>query len=108
MADFEDRKVDLGRTLTPVPALANNNDWEEKASVGSSEDLKAELELSPEERRAERRFLWKLDLVYCLVAMIAFIFKIVDQYNIQNAYVSGMKEDLNLHGNEYNWFTTYL
>lgn len=40
--------------------------------------------------------------------MIAFIFKIVDQYNIQNAYVSGMKEDLKLYGNEYNWFTTYL
>lgn len=106
MADIEDPKVDLGRTLTPVPAL--NNDWEDKTEVGSTEELKAEVELSPEEKRAERRFLWKLDLIYCLVAMVAFIFKIVDQYNIQNAYVSGMKEDLNLHGNEYNWFTTYL
>lgn len=107
MADFEDRKVDLGRTLTPVPALTAN-DWVEKSSVHSSEDLKADAELTPEEKRAERRFLWKLDLVYCFVAMVAFIFKIVDQYNIQNAYVSGMKEDLKLFGNEYNWFTTYL
>lgn len=26
----------------------------------------------------------------------------LDQTNISNAYVSGMKEDLNLQGNEYN------
>lgn len=26
----------------------------------------------------------------------------LDQTNISNAYVSGMKEDLNLYGNEYN------
>lgn len=56
MADFEDRKVDFGRTLTPIPALTAN-DWVEKSSVESSENLKTEAELTPEERRAERRFL---------------------------------------------------
>lgn len=29
-------------------------------------------------------------------------FRIMDQTNINNAYVSGMKEDLHLHGNELN------
>lgn len=28
--------------------------------------------------------------------------------DISAAYVSGMKEDLNLHGNEYNYFTTFF
>lgn len=28
--------------------------------------------------------------------------------NIANAYVSGMKEDLNIHGNQYNLLTTFF
>ncbi|KAH8651570.1 putative allantoate permease [Tricladium varicosporioides] len=32
----------------------------------------------------------------------------LDQQNINNAYVSGMKEDLRLYGNELNYFTTYF
>lgn len=27
--------------------------------------------------------------------------------NISNAYVSGMKEDLNMYGNQLNWMTTF-
>lgn len=27
--------------------------------------------------------------------------------NVSNAYVSGMKEDLNMYGNQLNWMTTY-
>ncbi|WYZ40239.1 hypothetical protein EsH8_IV_000580 [Colletotrichum jinshuiense] len=34
--------------------------------------------------------------------------QVLDQTNISNAYVSGMKEDLNLYGNELNYFTTYF
>ncbi|KAI0760983.1 MFS general substrate transporter [Trametes elegans] len=40
---------------------------------------------------AERRFLFKLDAY---------------QQNITNAYVSGMQEDLGLHGNQLNYITT--
>ncbi|KAK4224025.1 putative transporter [Podospora fimiseda] len=32
----------------------------------------------------------------------------LDQTNISSAYVSGMKEDLNLDGNELNYFTTFF
>ncbi|KAJ1325889.1 MFS transporter ACS family pantothenate transporter [Microdochium nivale] len=32
----------------------------------------------------------------------------LDQTNINNAYVSGMKEDLHLYGNELNFFSTYF
>lgn len=33
-------------------------------------------DLPLEERRKERKFLWKLDLVYVTVAMVAFVFKV--------------------------------
>ncbi len=30
----------------------------------------------------------------------------IDTSNITNAFVSGMKEDLSLYGNQYNWIVT--
>lgn len=32
------------------------------------------------------------------------VIKYLDQQNINNAYVSGMEEDLHLHGNELNLY----
>ncbi|ROW08664.1 hypothetical protein VPNG_06448 [Cytospora leucostoma] len=54
----------------------------------------------------ERRFLFKLDAVILTFASLGYFIKYLDQVNINNAYVSGMKEDLNLHGNELNYMTT--
>ncbi|CCH42589.1 Pantothenate transporter [Wickerhamomyces ciferrii] len=51
----------------------------------------------------ERKLLFKLDisiLAYCCVATFAAN---LDSANISSAFVSGMKEDLNLYGNELNW-----
>ncbi|EEB95405.1 hypothetical protein MPER_05630 [Moniliophthora perniciosa FA553] len=39
---------------------------------------------------------------------ISQIIKVLDQQNINQAYVSGMKEDLSLYGNEIYYFTTYF
>jgi sugar-specific transcriptional regulator TrmB len=36
------------------------------------------------------------------------VIKYLDQQNINNAYVSGMKEDLNLQGNELNLYVSLL
>ncbi|KUI64112.1 Pantothenate transporter liz1 [Cytospora mali] len=54
----------------------------------------------------ERRFLLKLDAVILTFASLGYFIKYLDQVNISNAYVSGMKEDLNLYGNELNYMTT--
>lgn len=54
----------------------------------------------------ERRFLFKLDAVILTFASLGYFIKYLDQVNINNAYVSGMKEDLNLYGNELNYMTT--
>ncbi|KAI2635707.1 MFS general substrate transporter [Hypomontagnella submonticulosa] len=53
---------------------------------------------------AERRLLFKLDLSILIFACLCFFVKFLDQTNISNAYVSGLKEDFGLYGNELNYF----
>ena len=54
------------------------------------------LDKSPE----ERKFLFKLDAVILTFASLGYFIKNLNQININNAFVSGMKEDLNMFGNE--------
>ncbi|KAI1339463.1 pantothenate transporter liz1 [Xylariaceae sp. FL0016] len=54
---------------------------------------------SPEERALVR----KLDFGILICATLGWWMKYIDQSNIANAYVSGMKEDLGLLGNEYTY-----
>ncbi|KAF7295825.1 MFS general substrate transporter [Mycena chlorophos] len=57
----------------------------------------------------ERRLLWKLDLGILLAASFGWFMRYVDQANLTSAYVSGMKEDLNITGNQYTYMnTSYL
>ncbi|KAL7893080.1 major facilitator superfamily domain-containing protein [Trichoderma sp. SZMC 28014] len=60
------------------------------------------LDKSPE----ERRFLFKLDAVLLSFASLGYFIKYLDQVNINNAFVSGMKEDLDLFGNQLNYMQT--
>jgi ACS family pantothenate transporter-like MFS transporter len=60
------------------------------------------LDKSPE----ERRFLFKLDAALLSFASLGYFIKYLDQVNINNAFVSGMKEDLDLFGNQLNYMTT--
>jgi ACS family pantothenate transporter-like MFS transporter len=50
----------------------------------------------------------KLDCFLLLWMFVAGIMKEMDQSATTQAYVSGMKEDLALFGNELNWFQTYF
>jgi MFS transporter, ACS family, pantothenate transporter len=52
----------------------------------------------------ERKFLTKLDAALLTFASLGYFIKYLDQANINNAFVSGMKEDLGLYGNELNYF----
>ncbi|KAF5234548.1 hypothetical protein FAUST_7528 [Fusarium austroamericanum] len=54
---------------------------------------------SPEERKLVR----KLDFGILICATLGWWMKYLDQNNIVNAYVSGMKEDLNIQGNQYTY-----
>ncbi|ELQ37860.1 hypothetical protein OOU_Y34scaffold00567g7 [Pyricularia oryzae Y34] len=50
----------------------------------------------------ERAYVRKLDICLMTFGCISQIMKYLDQTNINNAYVSGMKEDLQLYGDELN------
>ncbi|PMD30171.1 MFS general substrate transporter [Hyaloscypha variabilis F] len=54
----------------------------------------------------ERRFLFKVDAAILTFASLGYFIKYLDQSNINNAFVSGMKEDLGLYGNQLNYMTT--
>ncbi|KAK9385180.1 major facilitator superfamily domain-containing protein [Lipomyces mesembrius] len=55
----------------------------------------------------ERKFLNKIDGTILVYIMLSYLIKTLDAGNIQTAFVSGMKEDLKLYGQELNLFTTY-
>ncbi|KAL2149001.1 hypothetical protein VTH82DRAFT_1687 [Thermothelomyces myriococcoides] len=48
----------------------------------------------------ERRLIFKLDLLIVPYALLAYWTKYIDQANLNNAYVAGLKEDLGFEGNE--------
>ncbi|TID28152.1 hypothetical protein CANINC_002689 [Pichia inconspicua] len=54
----------------------------------------------------ERKFLMKFDACVFLFLGMSFYTKYLDNSNVGSAYVSGLKERLNLHGNELNYFNT--
>ncbi|KAL8387018.1 hypothetical protein RB595_010219 [Gaeumannomyces hyphopodioides] len=55
---------------------------------------------SDDDSLEERRFIVKLDLLVVPYAILAYWVKYIDQANLNNAYVAGMKEELGFFGNE--------
>ncbi|KAL1631217.1 hypothetical protein SLS56_004464 [Neofusicoccum ribis] len=64
-------------------------------------------EAGPGKTAAERKLIWKLDLFILSWACFGYFLRLLDTSNMTNAYVSGMREDLNLTGNQFNLFTTF-
>ncbi|AWU76238.1 hypothetical protein CAS74_000187 [Pichia kudriavzevii] len=54
----------------------------------------------------ERKFLMKVDICVFFFLCASFYTKYLDNTNVGSAYVSGLKNDLNLKGNELNYFNT--
>ncbi|KAH6645059.1 major facilitator superfamily domain-containing protein [Truncatella angustata] len=54
---------------------------------------------------AEKLLVLKLDLSILIFGCLSFFTKYLDQQSITNAYVSGMKEEIGLYGNELNYLT---
>lgn len=57
----------------------------------------------PNQSRQEKQVVFKLDVFLLTYTCLSYWSKYLDQSNISSAYVSGMKEDLGLHGAQYNW-----
>lgn len=56
----------------------------------------------PGRTREERAFIRRLDTFLITILSLGYFIKALDQTNISNAFVSGMKEDLGMLGNEIN------
>lgn len=48
----------------------------------------------------QRRLLFKVDALVLTFASIGYFLKNLDQTNVNNAFLSGMQEDLGMYGNE--------
>jgi len=51
----------------------------------------------------EKKLVRKIDCLVLTYVCLSFFAKYLDQSNISNAYVSGMREALHMEGNMYNW-----
>ncbi|KFY69758.1 hypothetical protein V499_09776 [Pseudogymnoascus sp. VKM F-103] len=78
-------------TASPAPPAPRQKVWQ----YFSADD-------TPE----ERRLILKLDGLIIVFLFLAYWAKVLDQSATSTAYVSGMKEDLNLFGNELNYLNT--
>ncbi|GME79405.1 unnamed protein product [Ambrosiozyma monospora] len=54
----------------------------------------------------ERWFIFKLDATLLFLGSAGVFLRYLDQQNLTNAFVSGMKEDLKMFGNELNYCTS--
>nr|XP_019047089.1 hypothetical protein I302_03696 [Kwoniella bestiolae CBS 10118]OCF26019.1 hypothetical protein I302_03696 [Kwoniella bestiolae CBS 10118] len=59
-----------------------------------------------EKSDAERKLVFKLDCALLSLLCFGWLMKYIDQTNLANAYVSGLKEDLHIEGNQYTWMQT--
>lgn len=67
----------------------------------------------PNRTHEERKFVQKLDVSLLTILCFGYFIKNLDQTNISNAYVSGMKEDLAMNADQLNlidvaWTTGYV
>ncbi|RYO67490.1 hypothetical protein AA0113_g4634 [Alternaria arborescens] len=81
--------------------------------IRSDEELKAKphkwyyyLWDTLDKPKEERWFMFKLDAALLTFASLGYFIKYLDQSNINSAFVSGMKEDLGLYGNQLNYMQT--
>ncbi|KAG6038963.1 hypothetical protein E4U41_003418 [Claviceps citrina] len=54
----------------------------------------------------ERKLIHKIDFFILTFCCLSYLVNYLDRSNLANAYVSGMKEDLNFAGNQFNEINT--
>ncbi|XHF98602.1 hypothetical protein AWENTII_002150 [Aspergillus wentii] len=88
--------------VQPIPESESNVDEPKTFRQRVKDVLWDSLDYPPQ----ERRLIFKIDFFILTWAGLAYFSKNLNTNNLSNAYVSGMKEELNVVGNEYQTFTT--
>ncbi|ROW07377.1 hypothetical protein VMCG_03788 [Cytospora schulzeri] len=78
---------------------------EEKARESFWRTVQRYIWDDPDKPAYEKKFLLKLDIFLLTYTCLGYFCKNLDQANVSNAYVSGMKEDLNMGGNELTYLS---
>lgn len=78
------------------------DEWEYRAPRGTTTRLPAKWYhwFDPNDSPAERKLIVKLDILLTFYSMMAYWVKYLDQSNLNNAYVAGMKEGVGMKGND--------
>ncbi|KAK9422783.1 putative Major facilitator superfamily transporter [Seiridium unicorne] len=90
----------------------SSSDRPDSFSVGDAEGKKKApwwsyiWDYDPGRSHEERVFIQKLDIYLITMLSFGYFIKNLDQTNISNAFVSGMKEDLAMNGNQINLIDT--
>jgi ACS family pantothenate transporter-like MFS transporter len=89
--------------------LSNKDTDSDPASIVSTNPVHRQKwyqYFSPTDTPEERRLILKLDALIMVFVFLAYWAKVLDSSATSTAYVSGMKEDLGLYGNELNYLNT--
>lgn len=93
-------------------SLESFSERQDDSSLGDAETKKKVpwwsyiWDYDPDRSHEERRFIQKLDVYLISMLSFGYFIKNLDQTNISNAFVSGMKEDLAMDGNQINLIDT--
>ncbi|KAL6708385.1 hypothetical protein ACN47E_002648 [Coniothyrium glycines] len=81
--------------------------WEKPGVLGTTRRTLRSIQRyvwdDPDKSKEEKWFLFKLDVFLLSSACLGYFSKNLDQTNIQNAYVSGMREALSMYGSELTY-----
>ncbi|KAL1305490.1 hypothetical protein AAFC00_002365 [Neodothiora populina] len=107
----ESRTFDTGGITTPTSdSLAISHDTNRTSPTPGN--LKHKLRTvqryiwdDPDKSSEEKKFLLKLDFFLLSYSCLGYFCKNLDQQNVSNAYVSGMKEDLHMGGNQLSYLS---
>ncbi|CAH0021384.1 unnamed protein product [Clonostachys rhizophaga] len=94
--------------MVATDSLKQDAESEEHRYVPPQESTSWLARVHPYFKDPAHVLVFKLDVLLLVWAFIAGLFKDMDQSATTAAYVSGMKEDLSLYGNELVEFTTYF
>ncbi|KAF3763484.1 MFS general substrate transporter [Cryphonectria parasitica EP155] len=90
----------MGTDSEVYTAASERNDSQETLVVKPVKSWKGYLWDTWDYPTDQRRLLFKVDAFILTFASIGYFLKNIDQTNINNAYLSGMEEDLSMYGNQ--------
>lgn len=91
----------------PIPEASDTKDAQfQQPSPEIQQRQKWYQWFAPTDTPAERRLILKLDGLIIVFVFLAYWAKVLDSSATSTAYVSGMREDLKMYGNQLNYLNT--